>query len=241
MGVFSRFRHHQKELLMSDVTDDLFSEIQEELRQEKVIKFWKMYHKPLLIGVVTVVIGIVSYSSWSQYTHNKAEETAAELIELAHVAAQGDTTQAFLRLTALERNASRKASYLATIIRCSMTIESVSASDEEKAQAFTQLNGLAKNPKLNRIWADLALLKAVYYALAMPSQTQKIEEHLADLSEVGRPYRAIARELSAVYALQKGDTTKARTLFEQILEDAEVPSSMKERATLMLQGPALRS
>jgi hypothetical protein len=241
MGVCSQFRHPKREFLMSDVTDDLFSEIQEELRQEKAIKFWKTYHKPLLIGVLTVVAGIVVYSSWTQHAHNKAEEAAAELIEVAHVAAQGDTTQAFLRLIALERNTSRKASYIATIVRCSITLESASTSDEEKAQAFTQLYELAKNKKLSRIWADLALLKAVYYALATSSQTQHIEEHLADLSAAGRPYRAMACELSAVHALQKGDKAKSRALFEQILEDAGASPSMKDRATLMLQGPDLRS
>jgi hypothetical protein len=216
------------------------TEIQEELQREKIIKFWQTYHKPLIAGVLVVIVGIVAYSSWSQHAQNKAEATSAELIEIAHIAARGDMPQAFLRLTALERSSPRKASYLATIIRCGLTFDSPSSSDEEKTQALDQLHALAKNPKLNRIWADLALLKAVYYMLTLSSQTPQIEEHLTELSTAGRPYCAVARELSAVHALNNGDKARARALFEQILEDPEASSSSKERATLMLQGSTLR-
>ncbi|MDR0406582.1 MAG: tetratricopeptide repeat protein [Holosporales bacterium] len=225
---------------MSDGTDDLFSEIQEELRQEQLVKFWKTYKKPLVIGVTTVVLGIVAYSSWNQRTQRKAEESTAELIEIAHTIARGDTSQAFLRLTNLERNASRKTACVTRIIRCCLTLESSTASDEEKAQASALLYELAKNPRLERIWADLALLKAVYYALLMPHQVQQVDTYLADLATAGRPYRITALELSAACALQKGNKTQARSLFEQILREAGASSMAKERATLMLQSPALR-
>jgi hypothetical protein len=226
---------------VENTTNDLFSEIQEELRQERILKFWKAYHKPLLASVSAVVIGIVAYSSWTQHARTKSEEAAAEFVTIAYALDQKNAEQAFLRLRNLERTAPKKAAYLATIIRCSISLESPSASEEEKNQALTQLQALSKNPKLGKIWADLALLKVVSYVLAQPSQAQRVEEALKRLSEEGSPYFTAALELSAVHALQKGDKERARTFFRQIIDREDTSPMTKERALLMLQGPSLRS
>jgi hypothetical protein len=225
---------------VEDTTNDLFSEIQEELRQERILKFWKAYHKPFLASIAAVVVGIVAYSSWTQSDRSKAEETAAELVAVAHTLDKGDTEQALLRLRNLERTAPKKATYIAAILRCFLSLESTAASEEEKVQALSQLQSLAKNPKIQRIWTDLALLKMVSYALTRPSQVQQVDSLLEELSAEGRPYRIAALELSAVQALQKGEKDRARDIFQKISEDSNAPSMAKERAVLMLQGPTLR-
>ena len=52
---------------------DLFQEIDDELRQDKASKLWKIYGKYVIAVAVIVIISVASYRFWEQSNLEKAE------------------------------------------------------------------------------------------------------------------------------------------------------------------------
>ena len=62
-----------------------------------------------------------------------------------------------------------------------------------------------------------------------------VKQRLAGLSVAGAPFRSSAIELQAIVALREGDTPAAKALFQQLLDEPEVPNGIKGRASQILE------
>jgi hypothetical protein len=56
---------------------DLFNEIDEEVRRDKVLDFWMRHRNGLIALAVLIVLGTAGYTSWQKHVRAKAEATAA--------------------------------------------------------------------------------------------------------------------------------------------------------------------
>ena len=110
------------------------------------------------------------------------------------------------------------------------------------AGAATLYQGLASDSSVDRVYRDMASIRAAYLTLdsADPAAVDKAMEPLALESS---SWRHSAREIQALSALRRGDAARAADLFAKIAEDAAAPQGLRTRAAEMMAvtGPRARS
>jgi len=80
---------------------------------------------------------------------------------------------------------------------------------------------------------------AAYKSIDTP-EAEAMVAKLEPLAGLDRPFRISVRELQAMVAQRKGDTKKAREIWNEIAKDPAVPQGVAQRAAAMLNyyGPA---
>ena len=84
---------------------DIFNEIDEDLRRDRLANLWKR-HGNLLIGIaVVVVLGTGGWRTWSYFEQQKAEAAGARFTEALKLSSEGKGTDAETSLEAMSRDA----------------------------------------------------------------------------------------------------------------------------------------
>tara|TARA_B100000575_G_scaffold250096_1_gene216830 strand:- start:68 stop:718 length:651 start_codon:yes stop_codon:yes gene_type:complete len=60
---------------------DIFDEVSEELKQDKLIQTWKKYSKIIITLILLIIISLVSYQSYLIWKKNKIEEISKQYFE----------------------------------------------------------------------------------------------------------------------------------------------------------------
>ena len=60
---------------------DIFDEVSEELKQDKLIQTWKKYSKIIITLILLIIISLVSYQSYLIWKKNKIEEISEQYFE----------------------------------------------------------------------------------------------------------------------------------------------------------------
>ncbi len=81
--------------------------------------------------------------------------------------------------------------------------------------------------------SDLALVIAAFKSIDTPKAEEMVAK-LEPLAAAGRPFRLSVRELQAMLAVRKGDTKKAKELWNEIAKDPAVPQGASQRVSAML-------
>lgn len=206
---------------------DIFEEVDESLRQDKIETAWKRY-RLFVYGGAALLIGAVALNEFVLHPHfeqiraerAKAFETAATQL------ADGDYTDAeagFRQLVGEESSLSPlAANYLAQTVY-------EGSGDAAGATDVLATAGKADGTPFERA----ALLKAAY-AKADTATLAELETLLGSLKEEESGLGALARELIAAKAYAEGDAARARTAYNRLKFDAAAPQGVVRRAEIAL-------
>ncbi len=209
------------------MSDQLFREVDEEVRQDRLQALGKRYGIYAVIAAVALVAGTIAFVVWqdSQQAARDADSTrflnavvqesvAADsaLLELRELGADGTTAYRFLAKLREGR---------------------LLAQEGDKAQALAVFDSVASESDLGNTYRDLARLLAVANGLDVLSQNE-VEERIVSLNVPDNPFRVTAREFLALSAIQAGDTARAEELLRANQSDASAPVASRARATEIL-------
>lgn len=206
---------------------DIFEEVDESLRQEKIESLWKRY-RPFVYGGAALLIGAVATNEFLiRPSAEKARATRALAFETAETQLKdGDYADAEAGLRALVDDGSKlsplAANYLAQALY-------EGGGDAEGAMKVLEAAGKADGTPYER----LALLKAAY-AKADKVSLADLETSLAGLKDENSALGALARELLAAKAYAEGDIARARTEFSRLKFDAAAPAGVVRRSEIAL-------
>ena len=214
---------------MADTTpESILREIDEELRQERYLKLWKLYGNYVIGAALALVIGVAGYQGWRSYdlkTRLAQGEQFAAAIKLAKADQRDAAARAFATL------ASEAKSGYALLARFQEAALLARRGDRNGAAAAYR--EVATDDGVDPIYRDLA--EVLQTLLEMDNvDASKLIERLAPLTADGNPWRHSARELTAVLAGRGGDREKARTLFAGLANDPSAPQGIRARASEML-------
>ena len=200
---------------------DIFEEVDESLRQDTVLKWWKRA-LPFLIAVIVIVIagvGAYEFFKWqrAQEVDRQAKvfDTAATALEKQDLPA---AKTAFAQLAAEEGGFAALANHMLADVEENLTND----------PAAIQKHLTAAAEKDESVMGDLALLKLAY-AKADTADLVEIENTVAPLVAKGGYIGALARELVAAKALASGEIERARTEYQSLSFEIEAPQAMKLR------------
>ncbi len=204
---------------------DIFDEIEEDLRAERAKQFWKRYGGLVLGAAVMVVAGVGAYQGWNWWQTRRTQEAA-----VAYLAADADQDRARSAQTFAAIAADAPEGYR-TLAR--LREAAVKADTGDLPGALAAWDAVAADQSAERIYRDLASYNWVLRQLDL-TDPDRLTARLGPLMQDGAPYRASARELSALIALRAGRPDEAKTTLQQLDTDVTAPDGVRTRARALL-------
>ena len=207
---------------------DVFREIDEEVRRDKLANIWSKYNS-LIVGAAVLLVLSVAGMRFYEYHTLKAAEAAGETFDSA-VRDLRDPDKSSDGEKALTELAKGDAAGYRAIARFRLAAEQAKTAPEAAASAY---DAMAKDASLDANFQSLALIRAAM--LRVDSQTyadfRKTVEPLATTSGL---WRHTARELLGVSAMKSGDLSDAGKWFDQLVTDPATPTVLKQRGNIYL-------
>ena len=205
---------------------DIFHEVDEEVRRERLQKLWDRYSIYIIGLAVLIVAGIAAWRGYDWWIAKQAAAAGAQFEQALTLSEQGKHTeaeQAFAKIAA-----EAPAGYRA-LARLRAAAELAQTKPADAVKAYDQM---AADGSLDQPLQDLAALRAAML-LADSAPLAEMEKRLAPLIEPGRSFRASARELLALSAWQNHDVAAARKYIDMLTADAETPPGARARAEVL--------
>ncbi len=205
---------------------DIFEEVNESLRQDKVSEWWKKY-RVIVIAVVVIAIAAVGIVEFLRYQRASDIDRQARIFDTASGALQsGDAAAAKAALTPLSQE---KGGFGVLANLALATIELEQSNDPKLMEPH--LRAAAERDK--GLMGDMARLKLAY-AIADTADLPQLEAAVKPLIDKGGHVGALAREVVAAKALAAGDIERARAEYTALSYELDAPQNLKLRASQAL-------
>ena len=205
---------------------DIFQEVDEEVRRERLNKLWQRYGGFIVVLCVLVVAGVGAWRAYDYWQTKKAGESGAAFeaaVTLAEAGKSQDAEAAFAKL-ATDGTAGYR-------VLASLREAAELARTDNKA-AVKAYDDIAANKSAGQVIQDLAAVRAGFL-LVDTAPYSELQSRLEPLTGADRPYRHSARELLALSAWKSGDATAARKWADMIMTDPQTPQGTRTRAEVL--------
>ncbi len=206
---------------------DIFTEVDESVRQAKLATWWSRWRPFIFVGVAAL-IGAVALNEFvlKPGAERSATARALELETAVKALEEGEYDTARTAFEAIAA-AGTELSPIASHFLAQVQFEG--GGDVAGAAATLAATGAVDGGPFERI----AVLKSAYLTADTISLAE-LEARLGTLASDDSALGALSRELIAAKAYQAGDVARARTLFNQLKFDAAAPAGVIERADIAL-------
>ena len=206
---------------------DIFNEIDEEVRREKLQKLWERYQIPIVAVAVLIIVGVGGWRGYEFWQAKKAAEAGGAFQAAMAMSAEGKHAEAEAAFAKVAENGTAGYRDLARL-----QAASEQAQRDPKA-AIAAYDTLAADTRMSDTMRDLAALRAGFLLLDTASY-EDLRRRLEPAAGPERPFRNSAREILALSALRANDTAAARKWFDQIVTDVSVPAGLRQRIEMLM-------
>jgi len=206
---------------------DIFREVDEEVRQDRALAFWKKYQNLIVALAAVVVLAAGGWRVWQAQQLRSAYAADEKLQAAIALSREGKPQEAEAAFATLAKDAPKGYAAIAQL----RAAGELAAKDRKGAVAA--FDKIAADAGFDPLFRDAARLRAGMIRVD-DADMKEIEERLSPLAAAGQPFRATARELLGLAALKFNDLDMAGRMFDQIVTDAEAPTAMKQRAEAFL-------
>lgn len=205
---------------------DLFIEIKEELKQEKIYRLLKKL-LPLLISIAIFLILITIGIVWRDKTELKDQHSMSEIFSKAIATEKlGKMDIALESYNYLIDNHLGSYASLANLKKAGILIER-----KEYEMAFKIYNTFVQektNPIILKYMAETKI--AIMSLNEQINEKVNLEEILDRLQDKDNPWRGMAMELKVLWLLKSHQEIAAKSLLDSILKDETLSNEYKQRA-----------
>ncbi|MHA6767306.1 tetratricopeptide repeat protein [Sphingobium ummariense] len=201
-------------------------EVDEAVRQDRMLTFWQRYGRWLVVAVVLGLILFAGWLYWQQHSRTQSEAVSEQMDALLSTATGGGTPDA-KQLDALTQ--ASQPGYRAGAL---MLKAGIAARKGDSKAAIAAYQAIAADNSLDQPYRDLALIRQT--ALEFESlKPQQIVDRLKPLAVEGAPWFGSAGELVAIAYMKMGKPDLAGPMFAAMAKDKTVPDSIRSRARQM--------
>ena len=212
---------------MTNDSDALIREVDEELRRDQLKKLWELYGTYFLAGAALILVGIGGNQWWQGRRVAAAEAAGLRFEEALNLAGTGKTEEAQKEFSAIA--AGRRDAY-ATLAQLALAGAALKAGKSDEAlAAYEAVAGTATDPLIK----DFARVQVATLKIDGADWTD-MQNRLNDLIGDKNPWRYTARELLGLAALKAGKLDDARQTLGPLSADPRVPAAIRERANAMM-------
>ena len=208
---------------------DIFQEVDEDLRRDKALAFWKKYQNHIIGFAIIAVAATAAVSGWRYYTQQKIAANGAAYLQALQTL-ERDPKAGAAQLETLAKDGGGFA-VLARFQQADQTLK-----DGDKAKAAAQFSAIANDGSVDKALKDLAAILGglAWLEAGKPDEATKLA---TPLTGDDQPYRFSALEIQAQAAFVAGDRKKAKEIYEQLKQLGSLPTApqgVSARAAIML-------
>ena len=133
---------------------DIFNEVDEEIRRERMRRMWDQYGLYILVLVVLFVAGIAGWRGWEYYQNQRAAEFGSQFEAASALAEGGKLADAEKDFAKIAGDGNRGYRVLARLR------EAEAAIPRDSAAAVTQFDAIAADSSLDLRFRDLAAVRS---------------------------------------------------------------------------------
>jgi len=207
---------------------DIFQEIDEDVRRERLQKLWKRYANYIIGAALAIVLAVVAGVGWRQYRERQNIAEAQQFLDAMDMAGRGDAQGARIAFAAL---ADHSGTGYATLAR--LQEAGLAAKGGDVPATVKIYEQIAADTRVDATFRDLASMLIVQHTIDTGDPAQ-LNQRLAPLMAEGNSWHYSATELAALLARRTGDSAKAKELYTKLADDLQAPRDMRARATEML-------
>lgn len=202
-------------------TDSFIREVTEEVRQDRLIGYWKKYG-PFVLGAILAAVLAAAALAWLEERERQAAHATGGVLIQASQAEEGGLSPETVEGLVAEVEGSAR-------VIADMQIARALAADGRTEDAVARLTTLAGDATLPRRYTDLATLEAA----RLQASAGQLDVALPALDELvlgDSAYRVLALELRAALRLNIGDMDGARGDLLSVLTDPATTPETRARA-----------
>jgi hypothetical protein len=207
--------------------ENLFKEVDEDLRQERFAKLWKRFGKYIIGAAVAVVVAVGGFQLWKTWDLQKRTAEGAKFTAALRAADQNRLQEAAEGMAEIASNGETGYALLARFNSAGLA-----AQNGNGAAAVEQFMSIAADDGVDELYRDLARLMATLHEIDRGDPNALIGR-LEPITEGGNPWRHSAREMTALLTRRAGDNEKATKLFRELADDPSAPAGIRARAAEM--------
>jgi hypothetical protein len=206
---------------------DIFQEVDEEVRRERLEQLWKRYGNVIIAGGIVILAGIGGWRGYEYWEQRKAAEAGAAFEAASTLADEGKHSEAEAAFAKLATEGTTGYRVLARFR------EAAQLGLHDPKAAVAAYDALAADASLGRPMQDLAAVRAGLM-LVDSAPYEELRTRLEPLTAADRPFRHSARELLALAAWRGGDGGAARRWIDAVVTDPETPSGIRNRVDVLM-------
>jgi hypothetical protein len=206
---------------------DIFQEVDEELRRERLKQLWERHGNLIVALALVIVVGVAGWRGYQWWDAKKAAEagTAFEAaLALSEAGKHAEAEAAFAKVAA-----DGTASYR-VLARFS---EAAELGETDPQAAVKAYDALAADSRIGRVMQDLAAVRASLILLDTAPYSE-LAARLEPLTANDRAFHNTAREVLAFSAWRSSDVAAVRRWVDLIMSDAETPPGIRDRAQVLM-------
>lgn len=205
---------------------DIFQEVDEEVRRERLNKLWQRYGHYIIAACLLVVVAVGAWRGYEWWEAKKAAEASAAFEQAVILAEDGKHQEAEAAFAKLATDGTAGYRLLARLR------EAAELGRTDRKAAIKAYDEIAADRSVGQVIQDLATLRAGFL-LVDGSSYGDMRARLEPLTAQDRAFRHSARELLALSAWKGGDMGAARQWTDMIISDPQTPSGARSRAEVL--------
>jgi hypothetical protein len=208
------------------VSDNIFQEVDEEVRREQLKKLWDRYQVFIIAAAVLVVLAVAGWRAYDWWETKSAAEAGAAFeaaIELSEQGKHAEAESAFSKIAADSTTSYRNLAMVRAAAELAQTDPKAAVAAYDKVAADSSVS-----PELR----DLAALRAGALLIDNGSFADA-RQRLEPLTGGDHTFRHTARELLALAAWRAGDAATAKHWIDMISTDPATPPDERSRVEML--------
>lgn len=198
------------------MVSDIFREVDEEVRRERIKQLWDRYGAIAIALAVVFLLAIGGWRAYQWWEAKKAAQAGAQFETALKLAGEGKHAEA---QEAFERLAKEGTAGYRTLARF-RAAEELSTRDPQSAVGA--YDGLSANSSIGQTLQDLAAIRAGLI-LVDTAPYSDLKSRLEPLTSPERPFHHLARELLALSAWRSADNSAVKHWVDMIITDFRNP------------------
>ena len=198
---------------------DIFREVEEDVRNERLEKLWKAYGDYVIALLVLAVLAVGGWQLWLRYQSSERAKASAQFVAAQHIANAAEAAAAFDKLS---KTAPGGYSVLARMGQANAL--AAGGKPDDAVAIYKDIAAKDSTPL-----GAAARLRAAWL-LADSAPRADLEALLQPVNADGSAWKQMAREVLAYSDYKAGKTKEAETQFTALMNDPDAPDALKNRA-----------
>ncbi len=212
---------------------DIFDEVDEDLRAERMARFARRYAIGFVALAVLIVAGVAGWQGWLWHRNQQDAKAASAFLAVLDRAAQrgsaGDRAALAADFAAVAQTAPAGYATLARLNEASLLADA-----GQLPRADTIWTGLMNDDGLNPVLRQVATIGWASHEIDT-AEPSLIQARLGPLSAADSPWRPIALQYLAMLDLRIGHRDEAAKTLQTVANDVSTPDSMRRMANGLAQ------